>query len=225
MSKRQLIIFDVCDTLYYSNTTFDFLNFFAKKQNINTVLLRQIQSKKSPINWVAFLLTKIFKHDFYRIWATKTLKNYSSQIIQQQAQLFVETYLCDKKIEPIFTILNEKRNLGAKIVLASSSLSPVVEAIANKLDVDFFASELAFSADDKCNGKLKMEVTGQKLLFFDKIIKTDFESVTVVTDNFSDYTLAKWADKCYIVVYNENDKMFWQNLNPEFIVLKRNKND
>lgn len=223
MDKRQLFISDVCDTLYFSNTTFDFLRFFAQKEKKGQFWLTLIGSKKSPINWLAYLFTKIFKNDYYRIWAVKLLKNTSKETIDAYAKEFVNTYLSDKKINPSFEILEAAQKKGAEVVLASSSLTPIIEIIAAQFDCKYYGSNLLFDKNGHCQGKLEREITGKKISFFKDINRDEYAEIIVMTDNFSDYSLAEWADTKIIVVYNNANKAFWQKLNPTFISLSKNQ--
>lgn len=221
MDKKQLFITDVCDTLYYSNTTFDFLRFFVKKEKRGHFWLVLIESKKSPINWLAYLFTKLFKRDYYRIWAVKLLKNTSKFKIDALAIEFVNEYLQEKKISECFELIENAQKEGREIALASSSLTPIIAIIAQQFDCQYYGSNLLFDQNDVCLGKLENDVTGQKLSFFNKINRQDYSKITVMTDNFSDYSLAEWADEKIIVVYSEKNKAFWKKLNPTFITTNK----
>jgi phosphoserine phosphatase len=221
MDKRQLFISDVCDTLYFSNTTFDFLHFFAQKEKKGQFWLNLISSKKSPINWLAYLFTKFFKNDYYRIWAIKLLKNTPKETIDNYAKEFVRLYLNDKKIIPCFELIEKAQENGAEVILASSSLTPIIAIIAAQFDCKYYGSNLLFDKNGHCLGKLEREITGKKISFFKNLNREIYNEIIVMTDNFSDYSLAEWADKKIIVVYNDVNKAFWQKLNPTFISINK----
>lgn len=213
---KELFISDVCDTLYASNTTFDFLDYFLQNKT-EKYLLKLIRSKMSPLNWCAWLLTKISKRDYYRIFAVKLLKGYSKQMLEMGAHDFYFHRLKSKEITASISLLKEKMNEGAAVYLASSSLSNVIEVIGKELHIPFVASELHYNHQNICTGTLSTELTGKKLDYFKAFNKNDFHSTTVMTDNFSDYALAKWAEKRIILVYSEKNKDFWKDLSPTFI--------
>lgn len=213
---KELFISDVCDTLYSSNTTFDFLDFFLQNKS-EKFLLKLIRSKLSPLNWCAWLLTKITHRDYYRIFAVKLLKGYSKERLEKGANDFFLMLLKSKEITASISLLKEKIDEGAVVYLASSSLSNVIEVIGKELHIPFVASELHYNQQNICTGTLSSELTGKKLDYFNKLNRSDFHTSTVMTDNFSDYTLAKWADQRIILVYSEKNKDFWKGLSPTFI--------
>ena len=204
-------LFDICDTLYYSNTTFDFISFFLKRENpSNLEKFNRISKRKTAIFILRYSILKLFKLDLFRIKAVTFLKGYSKEKLSDGVSAFYNEYLVKKEIGQTMNIL--KNNLN-KTILVSSSLDIIVNEIAKNLKVKkFFSSELEFE-NEICNGRLKLDITGKKYKYFKNA------NYIVYTDNYSDYSLVKNATIKNVIVHKYTAKLFWKKLAPNFIEL------
>lgn len=192
-------IFDVCWTMYKSNTTFDFIKFVYKTENIKS--FRLIFLKSQIVKLVLLLLGRLLGRDIYRELFVRLLRGFSRNKLDILSERFYREILIENKINYTFDIF-EKINTD-EILLCSASLDVVVAHIANELNVDFFASELEFE-NGVCTGKISKDLLGMK----DKILENK-KIELVVTDNLSDLLLVKKSSKSIILSTPKNIS-FWK---------------
>lgn len=215
---EKLVVFDICDTLYRSNTTFDFIRFALNKQQKlwKVLLLRLYTTKYSPLFILYYLLQKITKKDVCKARSLRLLKGTSKPILDALAEQFRIEYLSQKKVAETHQMLQAFKAKQVPIVFLSASIDPVVRALAKAFEVDFFCSELAYQ-DHTFTGGVAFEMTGKKQ---DKLTAfgVDGQTVlTVITDNFTDKALMRLAQHRYAVIYSEEDRAYWGELSPHFI--------
>ncbi|WP_420316478.1 HAD family hydrolase [Ekhidna sp.] len=204
-------IFDVCGTLYDSNTTFDFLEYLFKKTNQSHLKrLRDIRNKKWLIYWVRAILFRYFNLDLFRKEAVRLLVGFDAEKVNSEAEVFLSSILLKKEIVETQQMLKDQKE---RIILVSNSIEPVVKAIANHLGKEFISTELEIK-NGKFTGNILNDTTGKK---HREIDKKGIKSYIVVTDNRSDYQLVNNASDAYVVINSEADKIFWNSLNPKFI--------
>ena len=195
----KLIIFDVCWTMYKSNTTFDFIKYVYKVECINSFKLIFLNSL--IVKFSILLLGKLVGRDIYRELFVKLLKGFSKERLQKTSEKFYNEFLLDKKIDYTFNLINSMP-LNS-IILCSASLDIVVEHIAKMLNANFFASELEFK-NGICTGRINNDLLGEKNKIF------EHENIDlVVTDNLSDLELVKKSSKS-IILSNPKNIGFWE---------------
>ena len=211
-----IIVSDVCDTLYFSNTTMDYVFYVLKQEgrkgSLN--LIYSISSKKSPLFYSLILISKIIKVDLIKVMTVKMLKGISKETLDRYAQSFVKEELSGRKIEKTFSLLNQFS--GARWILLSSSLDPVVSAVAATLKSEYASSQLEYK-QGICTGKLIFEMKGKKHEVLEDKFGTFSEELLVISDNISDRELILKADKRYAVVYKDKFKSFWKKMNATII--------
>lgn len=217
-----IYVFDICDTLYFSNTTFDFIDFYLKRsgKRFKSLLLAWIRYKYSPLFIGLYLLSKISGKDIPKYFALKLLKGSSPEELENAAKVFYQEYLTDHQIANTHQILQEAQRQNSQVILLSSTLDPVARIIAKNLGVEVRSSELELK-NGLVTGKLASDITGKK----HHLLKVDSGSsgYTVVTDNFSDHELVKGAAKRYVVIHDKKAESHWEPLNPAFIYPQRLK--
>ncbi|MDB5263190.1 MAG: hypothetical protein JWQ14_2471 [Adhaeribacter sp.] len=219
--EPELFVFDICDTLFYSNTTFDFIRFVLETKKMS----RQMQRYKyytrrtSPLFLALAVLQKLTKTDWPKKLSLQLLRNIPKTELYELGRQFEAQYLVTRTIAETHQMLATLRKEGKTVVLISASLDPVVAAIAQAMGVAFRSSELAYDAEDKFTGHLKFEMTGQKLNALREMLSHQESKFAVATDNFSDFDLVEAACQRYVIIYNEKARNFWQSLNPDFIKL------
>lgn len=97
-------IFDVCWTLYKSNTTFDFINFFHKSRGGNFYV--SILNNKLIKNFL-LLIGRSLGIDIYRYLYILSLKGYTKEQLEYIAKNYVKNVLSDKKILFSHEFLNQ----------------------------------------------------------------------------------------------------------------------
>lgn len=198
-------VFDVCGTLYASNTTFDFIIEYHKYHR-----------NRLKFFWTQILLSLPFKilnrMKFLSIRRNMiySLKGESKHELFDFSQIFVDRYLGNKrKQETMQLLLNDPLNS----VLMSASIDPVIIAISNHLNVKAYSSVLEYNDEGMCTGKLDVDLKGIKS---NQIAESNLE--LVATDNMSDIDLIKNSTLSYIII-NKNNKNGW------LILLSKNNVD
>lgn len=213
-----IVVFDICDTLFYSNTTFDFIEHVLavdhKKNEWRR--LQNMRSKRHFSFWLTLLEGKITGTDEFKAKGLMLLKGYSKNALEAHAEAFIQKLFNNKKVAPTFQLLENAQKNQQEVILLSASIQPVVEALGKQLGLKNISTKLSFDKN-VFTGKVKSEMKSEKLKAFNELYnKAPFE---VITDNKSDFELVKAAAKRNVVVYSPSQKQFWKELNPNFIEL------
>ena len=104
--QQQLYIFDLCGTLYQSNTTFDFLDFYFLDKSRSYRFTRKIFK---TIPWRLFnrVLMKLFELDLTRYICIRQLRKYNKEQLSQMADHFVTSFLNTRKFQVTQHLLRE----------------------------------------------------------------------------------------------------------------------
>jgi len=199
-NSSKIVVFDVCGTLYTSNTTYDFLLFYFKKYRKNKYYkCRFLLSLPSKILLVA--LAKLGIKIGLRGYLVSLLANEPVEAVREAAKIFTVKFLASKEIDTTQNYLKQLIKRGERVVLASGSLYPVVQEIANELQVDnFIASTLEEDGNSKYTGKYLLDVKAKKLEFLDY----RSSEMIIVTDNLDDLSLIDNAGEAIIVSKRQN---------------------
>jgi phosphoserine phosphatase len=186
-----VVIFDICDTMYDSNTTFDFLDYILK-YTLKYNIYRRI-SKTIIVKVINKILWNTLRIDLIRIVFLRYLKGYSREELLMYIDGFYKDILDLKKRDMIIKILKEEKAKEKDILLMSATIDIVAERIAKEYNVNFISSRLLFDDNNICMGKLEFDLLGIK----DKYVNDDIK--LVVTDNLSDLQLVKKAKQSIII--------------------------
>ncbi|WKE66791.1 hypothetical protein PVT67_06005 [Gallaecimonas kandeliae] len=201
-NKNELLevsVFDVCGTLYRSNTTFDFIRYFRKGSLSLTFL--DVKIVKIPL----LLIGKVLGIDLYRLIFIRLLKGFSRLELDNAAESFYDNFLSGKKINEVHFLLEDEKLSGKEIALCSASLDLIISVISRNLEVDnFYATNLLFNDQDICKGSISNDLLGRK----DTIFSDTHELDLVATDNKSDKNIIMNAKRKYIVSTTK-DVSFW----------------
>ena len=205
MHLKEIYIFDICGTLYKSNTTFDFLNWLFEK-NWKFRFFKRIYTS---IIWKLFnkILRVYFHLDLTRILALSFLKGYSKDVLSNYADNFVNTFLSSRKNIEVIQSLEALKIQGKNIVIMSATIDVVAQAIAKSLKIDCYKSSLLKYDDSICQGKLIQDLLGNKTAYLDK----QTQIAAVYTDDLSDANLLELAKEKNIIIYSRTAKK-WSNL-------------
>lgn len=138
-----------------------------------------------------------------RVLHISTLKNKNIKELENDAKLFVDNYLEDRKIIEVRQKLEEFSK--DEIIFVSATIEPVAKAISQKLgSIKYLATTLKYKGNH-CLGMIENDLLGNKQNYF-KNSDVDF----IITDNKSDLPLCKMA-KDVIIVSKEKNIKFWEN--------------
>jgi HAD superfamily phosphoserine phosphatase-like hydrolase len=215
---KKIVVCDVCDTLYRSNTTFDFLKFVFQKEGILKHLALQIMTSKwSLVYYILIVGSKILEKDMIRSLSVRLLAGYSYSRILSLAGEFFDHYLNERKNKKIFELLIQEKKENY-VILVSSSIDPVIKTIANQHGFSYLSSVLEVK-EGKITGRFRSDLTHKKHEEVKELMeKSPSGRLVVITDNHSDFKLVEMADERYVVIQSEKEKKFWMSLNPHFIV-------
>ena len=104
MQTNRTILVDICWTLFYSNTTYDFLRIRGNKLNS--------------------LLYKLFGYDLVRSRAIRKFNTLGREEQKERAERFYSDYLEPRKIAPVW-----QRIEGKKIVLVSQTMEIIAQVV------------------------------------------------------------------------------------------------
>ena len=199
---EEIYIFDICDTLYESNTTLDFI-YFIESRPLKRLALKLIRSTPSKV--INKISNSLFKIDFIRSFYIRQLDGLSKETLCKKADSFVQTYLSPRKNIEVFAELSSLPK--ESIFLASATIDPVAMAIAKEIGVNYVSSQLAYDSSDNCLGTLATDMLGDKSRCFE-----NKKISLVVTDNKSDLKLCQMAD-AVIAVSKQKNTSFWRSAN------------
>jgi phosphoserine phosphatase len=203
------IVVDICHTLYWSNTTNDFLLYFFREHSTfsKSLAAKFILLKWSPVFWLLAVVSRVSKADVHKKVLLLLLNNISTEELSKAALRFESTVLSTKKNEAVWKIMANAQLQGCKILLLSASIEPVVDAIASRYGYEGKGTTLEVK-EGFFTGRLLFDPTGRKEVLLPKgeIIEL------VISDNASDLKLMKYAQKAIAVVHSGN-KQFWQKVN------------
>ena len=205
-------VFDICDTLYYSNTTHDFVRFVLEKEPVSArkFICWLLNTKFLPFKYFLIFLSIKTGRDKLRSFNVSMLKGFSRRDLAERANQFVNEFLAPRRIEPTQELLRTQAAAGLRIVLCSSSIEPVVKAIAEKLAIkDHVSTSLEYDGD-LFTGRIAKDITRSKLQEL-KARNLLGELVFAVSDNLSDLELLSAAKHALAIVHNCRKEKFWRD--------------
>lgn len=212
--NNKIVVADICNTLFDSNTTFDFVRYCVVQKKVsfyNRVLYKFFLYRWFPGFWVIVFLEKLSKKDYHKKIVTSLFRNRTVIEVSEWAESFFESYLRSRSISQTNNILKQYKS--SKIVLISSTLYPIAEVIAKKTGINDFIATSMEIVGSKYTGKILLEVAGQKKeLLRDKFTGDDFTLEMVVTDNLTDFNLMASADRKIAVCYDKQQEKFWKKI-------------
>jgi phosphoserine phosphatase len=220
LSQIDVFVFDVCDTLFYSNTTFDYLQFVLEQRQLSgrQQWLRLLTKRWSPAFLGLSFWQKLTGGDAIKAAALRLLTGIPKDELYSLGQRFLRDFLSTRKIARTHELLEQLANSSTRVILLSASLDPIIAALAAELKVEFVSSELDYDEKGCCTGRLRRELGGKKHHALRELVGADTTlRLAVATDNFTDRELVATVTCRYIVVHNTGAKQFWQDLTPQFI--------
>ncbi|MBR1786836.1 MAG: glycosyltransferase [Paludibacteraceae bacterium] len=192
-----ILLTDICWTLFYSNTTMDFLDFVVKDKSY--LHIRNL-SKKPFVRYANLLIFKLFGVDLVRRKCVSYLRGFSRTELQNKADEFFVQYLSKRKIEKVWQLLE-----GREVVLVSATLDVVAQAVSKQLKAkDYCASKLKF-VNDICTGEIEKDLLNSK-----NNVSYNFCIYDIVTDNLTDSKLVNRSRNATVVLYDNKSR--WERV-------------
>ncbi|MEZ4859228.1 MAG: haloacid dehalogenase-like hydrolase [Flavobacteriaceae bacterium] len=211
MQNKEVHIFDICGTLYHSNTTYDFLLFYFKRNNGSKYRKYQFCfSLVSKVIWK--LLTFLGYKKWIRNFLVSFIKNEPESMVTTEANEFVKLVLIHKEVAFVKNILlKTKNNPNMEIWFVSASIEPVVKAIAKHFDITNYVSTILAVNNHRFTGKMIEDLEGKKhvKLTQEGILKPNAKRV-VYTDSKEDVALVQQSEKAYLVGQRKNET-YWKD--------------
>ena len=203
---KNIVIVDICGTLFHSNTTFDFLDFYLKSKKYQR--FRKI-SQNILIKILNSILFYLFRLDVIRWYAILHLNGANLKELNTYMNYFYDSILKYKINHSVLLKINELAK-EKQLVLVSATLDFIALTISQKLNIPlFFSTELKYDNFGTCKGKIEKDLLGNKLYLLKRYF-LDKKYDTVITDNFSDKTLFLQNTINYVVTSEKNKKK-WNN--------------
>lgn len=208
---KKLVIFDVCNTIVDTNSTFSYVDFLIKrwvKSKYNILFHNKF------LRYCYFIIYLIFHFDCKITFTKIYFKQLDVKKIKLLSWEYFERY--ENKIFPdmLKIINNEKKSF--KVILLSSSINPPIDFLKKKLWIEWFSSTLE-EKDGKYTWKILQPLWWKKEIVFEKQLFNlkDYREINYYTDNHNDTNLIKYLKeknnnlKIYIKSYW--NKKYWDN--------------
>ncbi|HFB54779.1 MAG TPA: HAD-IB family hydrolase [Hellea balneolensis] len=197
--KQKIAIFDLDETL-------------TKKGTWGRFVLASIKHK--PHKWVPFFASSLFSQAKYMLgkgprehvkesmmrW---TLSGRSHTELAKMAEEFAANEVDNGLRRQARSVLENHRNAGDRIIIATAAVDLIIEPIARRLDVDeVVCTKMAYDAHDNlarklggknCYGIGKLEMV-RDYLEADHSFHRDHAHITMYSDSRSDLDILRWAD-------------------------------
>lgn len=195
---EKCVLIDICGTLYFSNTTFDFFDSFIRRKSYRAFRWFFKTFAGRAVNKIA---VEFFKRDLIRYVAVRYLRGMKKTYLLEQARDFYKTFWEYLRNEDAMEELNHFRAKGYTIILASATLDFIAEVIAEHLEIScFFGTTLDYDGEDICLGTMRQDRLGHKSEALDAMGVT-IPYFCVMTDNVTDKDLLRRADSAILIKY------------------------
>jgi phosphoserine phosphatase len=205
------VIFDICNTLFDSNTTFDFLRYCVGQRLFSTkrrYVYHAALNRLSPGFWTIAALQVILRADLHKKIGAFLLRGLRAEMVERWAAMFYKDYLSTRQIEVSFGLLN--RYARSNVLLASATFKPVGAAIATELRVTGCVCTELEIVSGVYTGHISREVCGHKLRAIAELLcDPGIRFEAVVSDNRSDLCLMLRSKDSYALCHNANQVQFW----------------
>lgn len=201
---KNLYLFDICGTIYHSNTTFDFLEFYLKENKV----FRFYRVIYKSFFWkvVNRALRSWLHYDLTRILALRFLKGASYSELRKQAKLFTQIYLSQVRNVEICNTIEHLISIDkSKVILLSATIDVVAEAVAGSLCCErYFSTALEYKGGI-CTGKMVKDLLGNKcMLLKEEGILHQIKSFS--TDDLTDADVLEYSEIKNVVCYPKTHK-------------------
>lgn len=210
--KNNIIVIDIDGTLVRGQSQKYFIAFLKQKGIVSHWAYIRIM--------VWFILYKLHLAQNSAKILAFALKKFKGKTVSSVSKTMEE--FINKIINPLYfknsrKLIETLQNQGYRVILLSSAVEIIVQAIAKDLNVDEYICTKVETESGVYTGEVEgTQVYGeQKKVYLENFlskINTSFEQVTVIADHYSDIPLLKSAKNA--LVANPDRKMFtWAQKN------------
>lgn len=211
-------ILDVCGTLFRQDTTLGLLRHHFERRRLRgrALALASVTERKSPVLIAFKVLEKLSGRHLVKHAAIRLLAGQPLAELQQSAETYADELLDANSLAPVWQVLDE-RPANTQLILASSSLEPVVSALARRLGAEYVSSELEVR-DGVLTGRLSKDLTGQKLAALRERFGSRVDSpARCITDNLTDRPLLERCAERFVVLHKDAHRGRWGDLDARYI--------
>jgi len=203
---KNLVIFDIDNTLIKGYTYQHLIKYLYKKRVIGLSLYLRIQwwfVKYKFLRMDSIDKVRQAKLEFLRLMA-----GYSEKRLDVLLENFLKEYILvnDLFCFQVVNIFNEHKQRGNIVIINTTLIEPFARLIKKYLDADYSIGTRLHQLDNKYTGKLKDDVNygEQKVKNLQRLLSKYsivYNKSYVYTDHSSDSPLMSWADYGYLVVF------------------------
>ncbi len=205
-----LVIFDVCNTIVNTNSTYSYIDFLISKWvKTSYKILFHNRIFQFLINWFSFL----FKKNYQIVLIQKYFRWLNVKQTQTISIPFFKWY--EKQIFPhMKNIINTEKKLWSHMILLSASINPPIDYLSEKLWIRSYSSKLE---EEKWIYTWKVSPLRWKKerIFINNHIKlSEFSTIELYTDNIDDVWLIKYLKRnslwLYVHILPYENKRYWE---------------
>ena len=206
---NKLVIFDVCNTLVDTNSTFSYVDYLLNKW---IKPWYRIFFHSRFLGYFYTILYLLFKFDSKIFLTKKYFKWLSVKKITALSWEYYEWY--ENKIFPHMLEIINKEKSKAKIILLSASINQPIDYLKDKFQIEWFSSILE-EKDGFYTWRVQQSLWWNKEQIFKKwkVNLNNYWSVDLYTDNIDDCWLIKYLNdhcKCVIIhIIPYKNKRYW----------------
>ena len=207
---RDVLFLDLCGTLVKENTTFDFFEKFVLPKK--SLFFRFLWRSRLFFLITLALRCTPFYFDFTKILCVYALKGYTRRELNNMAVSYVK----ELSFSPfLLSIINQYIAAGYMPVIISASLDFIVSMVCEELGVPrFYSTELLYSIDGVCEGKMHVNLQGKKSVFIKKV---EFRNSIFITDNFDDANCINLVNDFFAVCSTRQQVNHWSSLGAKIL--------
>lgn len=204
-------LFDICGTLYKSNTTYDFIGYYLQKHNrLKYLYYKSLFSLPAKIFFKILSVTG--KSAGVREFLVGFIAGADKVELDSASAEFIKDFLSRKKIDATHDLLTSKIKNNDRVLLVSASIDPVVKAIAQHLGVAEYCSTVLEYHEGIATGRILADLEKSKLKYLldNRIINKD-QTFAVFTDSFADLDIVLVSSECTIIC-RVSERQKWKSL-------------
>lgn len=207
MLKRNLAIFDFCETLVSKQTADDFVYFYLSSNNkvFKKIVFKSLKSKFISI------LSRLNIYKPSKSTYLMLLKGEKREDLNAVGRIYAEELIREYLCQNLFNVLKSHSDNGDEIVILSGGYDLYLKYCWPNLIDNIICTKISFS-DDLCDGSIQgLDCLGyNKITLLNKVICNDlsiYKETYFYTDHVSDLPLLSIVSNP--VVVNTNRSNLW----------------